>query len=182
MKDMDKKAKVHFSGVKNATAEEALLKLIPSIPEVLKGTVAVKVHFGERGNKTHLSSDLLAALLKALGEKARMSFVTDTNVLYRSERSRTVSHLNLAYDHGFCQEKLKVPVLIADGYDGGDVVRVKTKGVHFKNFPVGGAIFRADSLLVFSHFKGHLLAGVGGAIKNLSMGGASRAGKQMMHA
>ena len=36
-------------------------------------------------------------------------------------------------------------------------------------------------MIVLSHFKGHEVAGFGGAIKNLGMGCASAAGKQAQH-
>ncbi|MBN2363621.1 DUF362 domain-containing protein [candidate division WOR-3 bacterium] len=179
-----KKAKVYLAGIGRLNPEKALKLITGKIPNVFskKEAVAVKVHFGERGNTTFLPSAFLAIVVESVKKSAGDVFVTDTNVLYRSERSKTVQHLNLAYEHGFSHDKLGAPVIIADGFDGGDVVRIKTNGRHFSSFPVGGAIHKAGGLAVFSHFKGHLLAGAGGAVKNLAMGGASRAGKQMMHA
>ncbi len=178
------KSTVIFSEIKNRDIGKALEKITSRIDGIFskKDVVAVKTHFGERGNNTFIPSFYLKTVVASLKKTAGPLFVTDTNVLYRSERSETVLHLNLAFDHGFTHEKIGAPVIIADGFNGGDVVRIKTDGKHFRDFPVAGAIHRADGLAVFSHFKGHLLAGAGGAIKNLAMGGASRAGKQMMHA
>ncbi|MBN1620279.1 DUF362 domain-containing protein [candidate division WOR-3 bacterium] len=178
------KSTVIYSEIKNQNIGQALEKITAKMSGVFskKDVVAVKTHFGERGNTTFIPSHYLKMLVASIKKAAGPVFVTDTNVLYRSERSETVLHLNLAFDHGFTHEKIGAPVIIADGFNGGDVVRVKTGGKHFRDFPVAGAIHRADGLAVFSHFKGHLLAGAGGAIKNLAMGGASRAGKQMMHA
>ncbi|MBS3816981.1 MAG: DUF362 domain-containing protein, partial [Candidatus Thermoplasmatota archaeon] len=40
---------------------------------------------------------------------------------------------------------------------------------------------QADQIMAVSHFKGHGMSGLGGIMKNLGMGCASRAGKLMQH-
>jgi uncharacterized protein len=72
-------------------------------------------------------------------------------------------------------------VIIADGLKGHDGVSVKIKGHHYKEVKIASALYHADALLVTSHFKGHSVAGFGGAIKNLGMGGGTRSSKQLMH-
>lgn len=175
---------VFFAPFKKNTPYQALEKLLLKFPNIFSQGeyIAIKVHFGEPGNKTFIPSVLLKPVIDKLKQIKAVPFVTDTNVLYRSRRSETVTHLQVAFEHGFSIETLNTPVLIADGMKGGDVVYVDMCGKYFKKFPVAGSLVRSDGLVVFSHFKGHLIAGAGGAIKNISMGGASRAGKQIMHA
>src|SRR5659263_559195 len=58
-------------------------------------------------------------------------------------------------------------------------VRIDKK--HFYTVKIAGDIVAAPSMIVMSHFKGHGMAGFGGAIKNLAMGCAPRAGKADQH-
>jgi uncharacterized Fe-S center protein len=69
-------------------------------------------------------------------------------------------------------------VIIADGLKSQNLSDVRIEGRHFQSVKIAGDIVAADSLIVLSHFKGHLLSGFGGAIKNLGMGCAPAAGKQ----
>lgn len=176
-------SEVYFVSLENNSDFEAEKKILEYFPKIFNpyDQVAIKVHFGEEGNKTFISSEYLKLVIKKITSFQVQSFVTDTNVLYRSKRRDTISHLKLAYEHGFSIENLKIPVIIADGLKGRDVDYVNINAKYFKKFPIGGAIKRANGFIVFSHFKGHLLAGAGGAIKNLSMGCASKAGKQIIH-
>jgi uncharacterized protein (DUF362 family) len=97
-------------------------------------------------------------------------FLTDTATLYSGSRSNVVDHIATAIAHGFDYAVVGAPVIIADGLRSGDVVEVRVRGRHFKKVKIAGDIARADSMVVVSHFKGHMLAGFGGAIKNLAMG------------
>ncbi|MGC9367129.1 MAG: DUF362 domain-containing protein [bacterium] len=177
-------SEVYFSRIGQETAMTALQKITAKFPEIFEpgDYVAVKAHFGESGNKTYIPAEYLKPVLSKVKEQSNLAFVTDTNVLYRSRRAHAITHYETAAEHGFSLHNLAAPVIIADGIKGGDVIYVEIKGEYFEKFPVAGNIVRADGLVAFSHFKGHLLAGIGGAIKNISMGGASRAGKQIMHA
>src|SRR5208337_4213243 len=74
------------------------------------------------------------------------------------------------------------PVVIADGILGENVKDVEINLKHFKTAHIAGSIARADSMIVLTHFKGHMMAGFGGAIKNLAMGCATAAGKRAQHA
>jgi uncharacterized Fe-S center protein len=149
---------------------------------VQKGDLtAVKVHFGERGCDTHISPTAVRAVVERIKACGGRPFVTDTNTLYSGSRHNAVDHLTTAVEHGFDYAVLGAPVVIADGLDSTNVLTVPIDGKHFTRVKIAGDIVRADSMLVLSHFKGHELAGFGGAVKNLAMGCAPRAGKQDQH-
>jgi len=142
---------------------------------------AVKVHFGERGNDTFVPPYHIRPLIDKIKGKSAKPFVTDTNTLYAGGRHNAVDHLETAALHGFTREVLGAPVLIADGLLGDNEKTVHIHKKHFAQAKIAGAIARAEAMIVVSHFKGHELAGFGGAIKNLAMGCATGAGKRDQH-
>lgn len=146
-----------------------------------KDLVAIKLHWGEVGNLAYLAPPLVRAVVDIVKECGGKPFLTDANTLYRGGRKNAVDNILTAYRNGFTPETVGAPVLVADGLRGMDYVKVEGKGTHFKTLKVSSAVYYADAMIVLSHFKGHLLMGFGGAIKNLGMGCASPAGKQSMH-
>ena len=72
-------------------------------------------------------------------------------------------------------------MIIADGASGEDAVQVEVNLKHFASCAVARKLAEAEQVLVLSHFKGHMLAGFGGAIKQLGMGFAAKGGKMAMH-
>lgn len=161
------KPKVYFTSDLSA---EGVMKVYDKIKEKVKGKTGVKVHFGEEGNQYYLKPELMTKLMKEVDG----TFV-ETNVLYVSKRRYTESHIQLAKDHGFTN----APIDILDS--AGELV-LDTDFNHFKKVKTGKNIDNYETLVIFSHFKGHGLAGFGGAIKNVGMGLASIAGKMAMHA
>jgi uncharacterized protein len=149
---------------------EGLLKVFALAENELSGKIGFKVHFGEEGNTNFISPELM----KPLVEKLEATFV-ETNVLYVSKRRYTESHIKLARDHGFTY----APIDILDAV-GDTAIAVNTK--HYTKVLTGANFYNYDSYVIFSHFKGHGSAGFGGAIKNVSMGMASIAGKMALHA
>lgn len=143
--------------------------------------VAVKTHFGEAGNTTFLNPIFVRPIVDSIKEAGGNPFLTDANTLYHGSRSNSVDHLNTAYRHGFLPSVVGAPVIIADGLNGKDGVEVEVSMKHFKKVKIASAAVHADSLVVVSHFKCHIVGGIGGAIKNLGMGFGTRAGKQQMH-
>lgn len=146
-----------------------------------KDLVAIKVHFGERGNTGYIRPQFMRRIVnrvKALGGKP---FLTDANTLYVGGRANAVDHLQTAIENGFAYAVVDAPLVIADGLNGKDYISVPVNLRHFKEVKIGSAIENADALIAVSHFKGHELVGFGGALKNLGMGSGSRSGKQMMH-
>ena len=144
--------------------------------------VAVKIHMGELGNTAFLRPVYLRPVLDALREVEAKPFLTDTNTLYTGMRWNSVDHLHNAALNGFNYSTLQVPVIIADGLRGENTVAVPVAGELVQSAKLAADIIHADALLVVSHFKGHNITGIGGTLKNLAMGCASRAGKLDMHA
>jgi len=145
--------------------------------------VAVKVHFGEAGSTGFVQPLAIKPVVDFLRKSGARPFLTDTNTLYAGERGEAASHAKLAAAHGFDPNVLGAPVIIADGLKGGNQISVAASGTgrHFEHCYLAGDILEADLLLTVSHFKGHELAGFGGALKNLGMGCASRQGKMQQH-
>ncbi|MDD1667836.1 MAG: DUF362 domain-containing protein [Methanomicrobiales archaeon] len=143
--------------------------------------VAIKVHFGERGCDTYVSPVHVRQVVDLVRAEGGRPFLTDTATLYSGSRSNAVDHIGTAISHGFDFAVVGAPVIIADGLKGSHVVEVEIGKRHFDRVFIAGDIARADSMVMVSHFKGHMLAGFGGAIKNLAMGCAPPAGKREMH-
>jgi len=146
-----------------------------------KDLVAVKLHFGEAGNTSHVRPQYVRRVVDHLKELGAKPFLTDTNTLYVGTRTEAHSHLATAFDHGFTREVTGAPVIIADGLRGNSQVDVPIGGRNVKEAHIAADIHNADGLVVLTHFKGHELAGFGGALKNIGMGCASRQGKLDQH-
>ena len=144
-------------------------------------SVGIKLHWGERGNRGFLPPDYAKEIAGWLISKGAAPFIFDTTVLYSGGRHTAADALKTASDHGYTADFLGCPVIIADGVDGQDVVSIPAGYRHFKTVQVGSVFDRAQGFVIFSHFKGHMVSLFGGAIKNISMGFASRAQKQRMH-
>ena len=143
--------------------------------------VAVKTHLGEPGNTTFLRPQFVSAVVDMIRKDGGKPFLTDSTTLYLGGRSNAVDHLNAAVRHGFTYPVVDAPVIIADGLLGKDEVEVEVGLKHCRTVKFGTAAYHASSIMVVSHFKGHLMTGFGGALKNLGMGFGSRAGKLEMH-
>ncbi|MBO4313655.1 MAG: DUF362 domain-containing protein [Desulfovibrio sp.] len=143
---------------------------------------AVKMHFGEPGNLSFLRPNFaktVADRVKSLGGKP---FLTDCNTLYVGRRKEALEHMTAANENGFSPLTTGCQIIIADGLKGTDDVEVPINGgILLKSAYIGRAVMDADIVISLSHFKGHELAGFGGAIKNIGMGCGSRAGKMVMH-
>jgi uncharacterized protein len=142
---------------------------------------AIKLHFGEIGNDGFISPVYVRQVVEKVKECQALPFLTDTNTLYRGCRSNAVEHIGTAILHGFDFAVAGAPVIIADGLTGKNVRKVTIDKKHFAEVSIAGDIAAADSLIVLSHFKGHIVSGFGGAIKNLAMGCAPPEGKRAQH-
>jgi hypothetical protein len=143
--------------------------------------VAVKLHFGEPGNSTYIRPLFLARIVSYIQRRGGKPFLTDTNTLYAGQRSDSVSHLAAAVANGFALSSVGAPLIIADGLLGDACVHVPIKGNLFDQIPVAHDIYHADGMISVAHFTGHQLTGFAGTIKNLGMGGVSRAAKLRQH-
>lgn len=140
--------------------------------------VPLKVHFGEKGNKTFIGSENFDGIVEYLKEHNIGSAFMETNAVYSGSRMNRTDHMKLAHEHGFTQ----LPVVIADGEYGDEYAEVEINKKRFNSCKIGKEIVNQKQMLIVSHFKGHGLAGFGGAIKQLAMGCASRGGKLAQHA
>lgn len=159
-------------------ARELFEKMIEEEHIELLEEVPLKVHFGEKGNTTFLSPACFDGVIDVLEEKGIKTRFMDSNVLYRGSRTTREEHLKTAREHGFT----RIPITIADGHHGEETQIVSIEGEYFDSVILGKAYEPFDQFVVLAHFKGHNQAGFGGAMKQLAMGFASRAGKMAQHA
>lgn len=182
------KSKVYFTNLRTSPSVNLLKKLenllvkagIGSI-DFQKKIVALKIHFGEPGNLAYLRPNYAAHIVKYLKSKGAVPFLTDCNTLYWGRRSNAPSHIEAAFENGFNPIATGCPVIIADGIKGTEFREIKVNLELCKSARIGSAIADADIIISLSHFKGHELAGFGGALKNLGMGCASVGGKLFLH-
>jgi uncharacterized Fe-S center protein len=147
-----------------------------------KTLVAVKQHFGEKGNQGFINPSVSKVVGDAIKAKGGSPLLVETNTLYRGGRANSYDHLMLAYEHGFTIENTGMPVIILDGITGQNQRAVPIRGKHFQSVNLVPDLPFFDSIFVISHTKGHMMSGMGGAVKNLAMGFSSRAGKLAQHA
>ncbi|MBR3888465.1 MAG: DUF362 domain-containing protein [Clostridia bacterium] len=163
------KARVYF--IKEITPEN-LVKLYEALNIKLEGNVAVKLHSGEAGNQNYLRPEFVKDIIEHVN-----GTVVECNTAYDGARNTTDRHIKLIEDHGW-SKIFNCEILDAEGPDL--ELEIPNGKVITKNY-VGKGIKNYNSMLVLSHFKGHPMGGYGGAIKQLSIGCASSAGKAWIH-
>lgn len=134
--------------------------------------VAIKAHFGERGNTTHVRPEIVRRVVRKVRAQGGRPFVTDTNARLSEARSEALGHLALASEHGFTAETLGAPVLIADGLNGEDGVLLGALET-----PVASALAHARAVIVVSHVTMHPQMGFAGALYQLGFGALTRQAK-----
>lgn len=183
------KSAVYFVGAKRTDEPAGTGRAVRSIIEksgllsvVSKDDrVAVKTHFGEDGNQGYTRPCYAAAVCASIKARGATPYVTDTNTLYRGRRRNSADHLVLAAEHGFTQDNLGADVVIPDDLDEKQVTEVPTSGSILKTAHIARFFAEVDAIVAISHFKGHILSGFGGAIKNIAMGCAVPKGKMAQH-
>ncbi len=135
--------------------------------------VPVKLHMGEPGNPYFLRPELAKLIVTEVRDAGGHPFLFDTVVAYPGERSNRAGYERVAHRHGFTRENVGCNVTIGDRG-----VRVVQADVALE---VATQLYEADCMVVLSHVKGHIQAGFGGAIKNLGMGGVTKASKRRVH-
>ncbi len=163
------KSKVYFS---RTITPEKVLELYQLIGKKLEGKVAIKLHSGEVGNQNFLKPDFWKPVIDYVG-----GTVVECNTAYDGSRNTTQRHMKTLHEHGW-SKYFKVDLMDADGPD---LELAIPNGKQIKKNIVGKTVTDYDSMLVLSHFKGHPMGGFGGAIKQLSIGIASSAGKAYIH-
>lgn len=162
------KSKVYFS--KEISAKK-LVELYEVLGRKAEGRVAVKLSTGEPGGHNFLQPALIRDLVQKLN-----GTIVECNTAYGGGRADTESHLKAAEEHGFTAI---APVEIMDAE--GEAELPVRGGRHLKVDIVGKGFLDYDFTVILSHFKGHQMGGFGGAIKNMSIGIASSAGKAWIH-
>lgn len=150
---------------------ESLMKIYKALGREATGQVAIKLSMGEPGGHNYLQPELVGDFVKSVN-----GTIIDANTAYGGKRGTTADHLQTAQDHGFTAIA-PIDILDADGeiqlpVTGGEHLTYDLVGSHYPNY---------DFTVVLSHFKGHAMGGFGGAIKNISIGIASSAGKVLIH-
>lgn len=181
-------SKVYFTNLRASQTENLLQKLRRLAKRAGLETldlkdkyVAIKIHFGEAGNVAYIRPNYAAQIVDMVRAMGGKPFLTDSNTLYSGSRSNAVDHLQTAMVNGFNPISVGCQVIIADGLLGKDERIVDVGGTYCPEPKIGAAIADADVVISLSHFKGHEMAGFGGALKNLGMGAGSVAGKLDMH-
>ncbi len=181
-------SKVYFissradSRERNLTKYQRLLKNLDLKQIVNKDDlVAVKTSFGERGNLNYLRPQYVRVVIDEIKRLGGRPFLTDANTLYAGGRQNSRDHLITAIKNGFGYSVTGAPAIIADGLLGHDYRTIPIKGKHFQEVKIASAPLDADAIISLAHFKGHMVCGFGGTIKNMGMGFGARPGKQMMH-
>ena len=167
---MMKTAKVYFS---RTITPEKVIELYEAAGRKLTGRLALKVHSGEAGNQNFLRPAFWEPVVRYTGGR-----IVECNTAYQGQRNSTAKHMRLLKEHGW-KDLFDVDLMDAEGPDA--ELPVPAGSVHLKSDIVGKDLLNYDSLLVLSHFKGHPMGGYGGALKQLSIGCASTAGKVNIH-
>jgi Uncharacterized Fe-S center protein len=162
----------------NEFTYETISKIVSEENVELNGTVPMKVHFGEKGNDTFIPTNYFGGIKKYLKDNNIPTCYIETNVLYKGSRTRTNDHINTALEHGFTD----LDIVIADGEEENMYNEIPVNLKNFETCKIGYKFKDYDNFMIVSHFKGHGLAGFGGAIKQLGMGFAARGGKMHQHA
>lgn len=163
-------SKVYFT---KEISPENVVRLFDVLGRKLSGRVAVKVHSGEAGNQNFLHPEFWKPMVEHVG-----GTVVECNTAYEGERNSTEKHKKLIYNHGW-NKYFDVDLMDAEGPD--IEIPIKRNAKHLKSDIMGKNFLNYDSMLVLSHFKGHPMGGYGGALKQLSIGCASTAGKVNIH-
>lgn len=151
---------------------KGLIKIYEKLGVNLNGKVAVKISTGEPGGHNFLNPNLIAPLVSKLS-----GTIVECLTAYRGKRFEANDHWQAIKDHGF---EAIAPCDIMD--EDGDMPIAVLGGKHLKGVNyVGKNLANYNSMLMLSHFKGHQMAGMGGALKNMSIGVGSKNGKAWIH-
>ena len=162
------KPKVYFC---REITPENVVKMYEVLGLELPGKVAVKLHSGEKGNINYLRPEFVIPMVNRV-----RGTVVECNTAYPGARNYSKAHRVLIQEHKW-DKYFDFDLL--DEYE--DTPLKVENGIILKENLVGKNLLNYDSMLVLSHFKGHPMGGFGGALKQLSIGCASSAGKSRIH-
>ena len=150
---------------------EGLVKIYKALNWTPSGNVAVKISTGEPPASNYLRPELIGDLVQLLD-----GTIVECNTAYGGSRSSSAMHKQVAADHGFTAI---APFDLLD--EEGEVEWPVTGGVRLNRAIVGSHAENYSDWVILSHFKGHQMAGYGGAIKNVAIGMSSPSGKVYVH-
>lgn len=150
---------------------DSLIAVYDALDAQIEGNVAVKLSTGEPGSN-YLRTDLIGELIQSFDHPT----IVECNTAYGGQRANTAMHYQVAEDHGYTSI---ADVDIMD--EEGSMTLPVYGGTRLSENYVGSHFEKYDYYVVLSHFKGHSMAGYGGAIKNISIGIASSEGKAHIH-
>ncbi len=174
---------IHSSATKNIFQKLASLLDLPDLKEklCLDDLLPIKLHFGEPGGWGYINPKFVKCLTDKIKTAGGKPFLTDSSTVYIGGRSEAVSHLETAILNGFSYSVVGAPIIIADGLKGESSYKAVVNLKHYRQVELASLVHSVKSIICLSHFKGHELTGFGGALKNIGMGLASKAGKLSMH-
>jgi len=183
------KSKVYFVAVKDSGDIPDVKRKLKKLLDESKVTdfirkehkVAVKAHFGEEGNTGYVRPEYVRIICDEIDKKCASAFLSDANTLYRGRRTNSKDHLKLAREHGFTKDSTGMEIIIPDDSKKENVTAIPIDQKIIKTAKVARIFIDADAIIAVSHFKGHILTGFGGAVKNIGMGCATREGKLAQH-
>ena len=146
---------------------DGLMAVYEALGASPSGDIAVKLSTGEPGSN-YLRTDLIGDLVQSFDNPT----IVECNTAYGGQRANTAMHYQVAEDHGYTAI---ADVDIMD--ENGSMTLPVTGGSNLTENYVGANFANYDYYVVLSHFKGHSMAGYGGAIKNISIGIASSEGQ-----
>ena len=162
------KSKVYFT---KEISGESIVNMYKRLGKELSGKIAVKIHSGEEGNQNYIGPEYMKPIIEYT-----KGTIVECNTAYDGDRTNNEDHDKLMERHGWSKH-FNVDIMDREGdleleIPNGKVINKNYVGTHINNY---------DSMLVISHFKGHPMGGFGGALKQLSIGCASRKGKAYIH-
>ena len=150
---------------------EGLMAVYEALGWTPTGNVAVKVSTGEPPASNYLRAELIGPFVQSLD-----GTIVECNTAYGGSRSSSAMHRQVAEDHGFTSF---APFDLLD--EDGEVEWPVTGGIRLNRAIVGSHAENYTDWVILSHFKGHAMAGFGGAIKNVGIGMSSSSGKVYVH-
>ncbi len=181
------KSEVYYSRLKKEQDRidcfrSLLNRIEPYLSQFKKGSfVGIKMTVGDEKSTGYVKPEIVSILVENIKRRGARPFVFDTNVIYKGQRQNAVDHLNLAFRKGFTPDNLGCPYIIADSVFGTDSRIIKVDFRNIKEIRVPSLIGIMEDLIVLTHITGHIMSGFAGSVKNVAMGMASRAGKQIQH-
>ncbi|WP_455645398.1 DUF362 domain-containing protein [Methanosphaera sp.] len=133
-------SEVYFTDMKSENAKNSMIWKLQKLYDETKFNeklevnekIAIKTHFGERGNTAYIQPTYIRQIVDSIKEKRAKPFVTDTNTLYHAYRDNSIDHIETATRHGFTYSVINAPVIIADGLNGTNNIEIEINKTHSK--------------------------------------------------